>query len=235
MSEVLKFEAAYRKMCDVINSWEENCQNLSILEAGGGSLSNVDFNKPNSITVIDISREQLEKNEYADHKIHGDLHTVAIPQAEYDAVVCYDVIEHLDNPRIVLVKLIGSLKRGGIIILAAPKRDSLSGLITAYTPHWFHVWVHRNLFKNLNAGKPGYPPFRTVFDPLIAPDNLSAMLQGVGAQILLNCSYESSRREHLRHKSPVFGRLFDLTIAVGNLVTGRRLEEGDFFLVAQKV
>ncbi|NJL08576.1 MAG: class I SAM-dependent methyltransferase [Methylacidiphilales bacterium] len=234
MSKVLNFDAAYENLSGVINSWENNYQQLSILEAGGGSLSKINFHKPAHITVIDISKEQLERNDYAEHKICGDLHTVVIPKDEYDAVVCYDVIEHLENPHLVITKLIASLKCGGIMILAAPKRDSLSGAITAYTPHWFHVWVHRYLFKNVNAGNPGCPPFRAVFNPIIAPQNLSSMLQGAGMQILLNCSYESSRREHLRLHSPVFGRLYDSVIAAGNLITGKKLEESDFFIIAKK-
>ena len=48
-----------------------------------------------------------------------------------------------------------SLKQGGLILIGAPNPKSLSGVVTKYSPHWFHVWFYRHVRGDKNAGLPG--------------------------------------------------------------------------------
>jgi hypothetical protein len=61
----------------VLGSLLRGRNKLEVLEAGGGSKSKIAFDRSQevSITTIDISPEQIEKNTYASHKILGDLCT----------------------------------------------------------------------------------------------------------------------------------------------------------------
>src|SRR5690606_5095737 len=149
----------------IVQDWRAGQEFIHILEAGGGSASRVVFEHPRRVTVVDISRSQLERNEAADEKICADLHLAAVDPEAFGAIVCYEVLEHLQDPPRVLSNLAAALRPGGIMVLAAPNRSSLEGLITRMTPHWFHVLVYRLIFKNKAAGTPGFPPFPTVHHP----------------------------------------------------------------------
>lgn len=231
---VMNRETAYRRLTETIEDWENGRQDIKILEAGGGSLSHIEFKAGKHITVVDISPQQLERNTVAEHKVLGDLHHVALGSAEYDVAVCYDVIEHLEDPKTVICKLFEAVRPGGIVILAAPNPSSLSGMITKYTPHWFHVWVLRHLFKSQTAGLPGYPPFRTIHHRDIRPERLQAIAEDCGMEVLFFHTYESPRRADLRKSSPLFGLLFDVVIAVGDVLTGMRLEASDMYIVLRR-
>src|SRR5581483_9550091 len=83
-------------------------------------------------------------------------------QAEaFDAVVCWDVLEHLPHPELALENMTRALRPGGRLLLGLPRVTSPKGLATKFTPHRFHVWFYRHVFHDANAGRPGYGPYRT--------------------------------------------------------------------------
>lgn len=143
-----------------------------VLEAGCGSFTYVTIAGNNHITGIDISQEQLDKNTKLDEKILGDLQTYDFPENSFDAIVCWDVMEHLPSPELALNKFRDSVKDGGLIILAMPNVYSLKGLITKFTPHWFHVLVYKYIFNKKDAGQPGCAPFPTYLKLSIAPRSI---------------------------------------------------------------
>ena len=230
---VRQFAEAFATLEKMISEWEAGRDSISILEAGGGSLSKVKFAAASEVTVVDISVEQLDRNTVAAVKILGDLHSVEI-ESRFDAVVCYDVLEHLRDPGLVARKLCGWLAPGGILLVAAPNRRSLSGLITRATPHWFHVFVYKYLFGSSNAGKPGYAPFPTVHHPDIDPLRLKLI---VGSQDAMTVTaliqYQGTQRAALRQKSPIVGAVYDRVLAALGLLNPE-LSESDFFLTAVK-
>jgi 2-polyprenyl-3-methyl-5-hydroxy-6-metoxy-1,4-benzoquinol methylase len=204
-----------------------------ILEAGGGSLSRIDIPERAEVTVIDLSPEQLERHQTAHHKILGDLHVVEFGSAVFDVAVIWDVVEHLENPGLVLDKLRGAVRPGGIIIIAAPNPTSLQGMITKHTPHWFHVFILRHVFKSQTAGLPGFPPFKTVHHADISPKRLEAWARRHDLEILIYVAYESTRWPTLRKRSPVLGFLWDLSIAVGDIFSSSALEASDYYFVVR--
>src|SRR5438552_3298363 len=115
---------------------------LAIYEAGGGSTSflPLDLLRRADVTVVDIDPEQLRNNDYAQTMILGDIQTHRFAPDSFDLVICYNVIEHLADVEAALEGFCTSLKRGGLIVIGAPNPRSLSGMVTKYSPHWFHVW-----------------------------------------------------------------------------------------------
>jgi 2-polyprenyl-3-methyl-5-hydroxy-6-metoxy-1,4-benzoquinol methylase len=206
----------------------------TILEAGGGSLSHIDIPASAEITVIDISPEQLENHKTAHYKILGDLHAVDFGTSAFDAAVMWNVIEHLENPVLVLDKLRTALRPGGIIVVAAPHPASLQAIVTRWTPHWFHVFVLKHVFRSKTAGLPGFPPFRTVHHADIAPHSLKAWAHQYGLEILIYTEYESTRRAALRKNSPVIALLWDIAISVGNTISRSPLDASDYFFVVKQ-
>lgn len=207
-----------------------------VLEAGGGSLSHVCLPPRAHITVIDLSPEQLVRNHYADVKVQGDLHTHEFAPDSFDVILCWDVIEHLENPRRVFESFVRWVRPGGVIVIAAPNPRSLSGQITKHTPHWFHVWVLRHVFRAPRAGEPGVGPFPTFMDPAMYPEALAGLVRERGLRLVHMRCYASGRLEHLQQQRPLLGRVFTTTLrALRAASRGRwQPEQSDFHLIAQK-
>jgi 2-polyprenyl-3-methyl-5-hydroxy-6-metoxy-1,4-benzoquinol methylase len=205
----------------------------TILEAGGGSASHINLPADAEITVIDISPEQLANHQTARHKILGDLHTVDFGVAHFDAAIIWNVIEHLENPTLVLDKLRAAIRPGGILIIAAPHPASLQSKIAKWTPHSFHVFVLKHVFKSKTAGLPGFPPFPTVHHADIDPHHLQAWANQHNLETLLYLEYESTRRAVLHQRSPAIAHLWNLAIKLGNIVSRSPLEASDYFFVVK--
>jgi hypothetical protein len=69
-------------------------------------------------------------------------------------VICYNVIEHVPDVEAALLNFCESLKPNGMILIGAPNPRSLSGVVTKYSPHWFHVWFYRHVRGDKKAGCP---------------------------------------------------------------------------------
>ncbi len=87
-----------------------NCRraNLSLYEAGGGSISFLpsDVLRRAHVTVVDIDEEQLRNNGYAHKTILGDIQTYRFKPGSFDLVICYNVIEHLPDVEAALTRLL---------------------------------------------------------------------------------------------------------------------------------
>jgi SAM-dependent methyltransferase len=116
--------------------------NLTLLEAGCGSFSHVHLEPFTRRVGIDICKEQLDLNTDLHEKILGDLQTYPLPEAQFDVVVCWYVIEHLPNPEQALRNMFKAVKPGGLLVLTFPHLISFKGLVTKYTPHWFHQFAY---------------------------------------------------------------------------------------------
>lgn len=92
-------------------------------------------------------------------------------------------------------------------ILAAPNLYSLKGLVTKYTPHWFHLFVYKFVYGNPNAGKPGVGPFPTFLKREIAPGELRRFMAQNGLQDEFMQLYESAMVRGLKSKSRVLHAL----------------------------
>ncbi|WP_439574318.1 class I SAM-dependent methyltransferase [Phreatobacter sp.] len=208
---------------------------LKVYEAGGGSTSYLpeDVAARADYTVIDIDADQLKANLYADDLILGDIQTYRFAEPRFDLVVCYNVVEHLPNVAAAFAGFQSAVKPGGLILIGAPHPRSLSGVVTRFTPHWFHVWFCRHVMGWKNAGKPGQPPFPTFFHPLVDPDRLAAHAASLGFEIVHNRVYESPRYPELRLKRPLFAGLLDTFAKVLNVLPGIRgdVRHGDYHLI----
>ena len=159
---------------------------LSIYEAGGGSTSFLPLNvlRRAHVTVVDIDEDQICNNDYAQEAILGDIQTHRFPPASFDLIICYNVIEHVPDVEAALSGFCEALKPNGLILIGAPNPKSLSGVVTKYSPHWFHVWFYRYVRGDKNAGLPGHAPFPTHFHPLVTLSNLEAFARVNGLQVI---------------------------------------------------
>jgi SAM-dependent methyltransferase len=211
---------------------------LAIYEAGGGSTSflPLDVLRRAHVTVVDIDEDQIRNNDYAQETILGDVQTYRFAPGSFDLVICYNVIEHLADVEAALSGFCESLKQGGLILIGAPNPKSLSGVVTKYSPHWFHVWFYRYVRGDKNAGRPGQAPFPTFFHPLVTLSNLEAFASAHNLQVIYRKEYESPRYPEMRARKPVFTALLDAVAVVTNrLLPGKAdVRRGDYHVILRK-
>jgi SAM-dependent methyltransferase len=211
---------------------------LSIYEAGGGSTSFLPLEvlRRAHVTVVDIDEDQIRNNDYAQETILGDIQTYRFPPESFDLVICYNVIEHLPAAEAALLGFCESLKRGGLILIGAPNPMSLSGVVTRYSPHWFHVWFYRYVRGQKTAGQPGQAPFPTYFHPLVTLSNLEDFARTRGLQVIYQKQYESPRYPEMRTRKPVFAALVDTVARIMNFLLPGKVDvrRGDYHVILRK-
>jgi SAM-dependent methyltransferase len=211
---------------------------LKIYEAGGGSTSflPLDVLRRAHVTVVDIDADQIRNNDYAQETILGDVQTWRFPPGSFDLVICYNVIEHLPDVEAALSGFCESLKQNGLILIGAPNPKSLSGVVTKYSPHWFHVWFYRYVRGKKNAGQPGHAPFPTFFHPLVTLSNLDAFAKTHGLQVIYRKEYESPRFPEMRARMPAVAALLDAFAVVLNYLALARVDvrHGDYHVILRR-
>jgi 2-polyprenyl-3-methyl-5-hydroxy-6-metoxy-1,4-benzoquinol methylase len=119
---------------------------MRVLDAGCGRKCRIRPAEAH-ITGIDVDPEAVAANPDLDERLVGSIETEPLPTASFDLVVCWDVLEHLRAPDRALASLAQSVAPGGELLLAFPNAMSFKGLITRATPHWFHRWVYRRVYR----------------------------------------------------------------------------------------
>ncbi len=211
---------------------------LAIYEAGGGSTSFLPLGVLDRahVTVVDIDQDQLRNNAYAQRTILGDIQSYRFEPGSFDLVICYNVIEHLPDVEAALLGFCDSLRDGGLILIGAPNPSSLSGVVTRYSPHWFHVWFYRHVRGDKKAGLPGQAPFPTFFHPLVSPPKLEAFAREHGLHVIYKREYESPRFPEMRERKPVLAALLDAAAFVINRFLPGKADarRGDYHVILRK-
>lgn len=209
-----------------------------IYEAGGGSTSFLPLNvlHRSHVTVVDIDADQIRNNDYAQEAILGDIQTYRFAPNSFDLVICYNVIEHVPDVEAALEGFCEALKPNGMILIGAPNPRSLSGVVTKYSPHWFHVWFYRHIRGDRKAGLPGHAPFPTHFHPLVTLDRLEAFAQKHGLQTIYRRQYESPRYPEMRRRKPALAAVIDAAARVMNFFLPGRTDvrHGDYHVILRK-
>jgi len=207
-----------------------------IYEAGGGSLSYLptELLEKADITAVDIDPDQIKNNRYARTRICGDIQEQKFPPDSFDLVVCYFVLEHLERPHQAMQRFFDALTPGGLMFIAAPNARSFTGLVTKYTPHWFHVWIFRTVFRDKTAGQPGRGPFPTIYHPLVLPERLIEFAKRHGYEVVYFKKFESVQLGKLRQRYPLLGKLLSTFIRALEFVARMPLREGDYHILLGK-
>lgn len=166
-------------LADYISQQAAGGRTIEILEAGCGRQWPLHIEGLQYVlTGIDLDAVALAARKRNDphltHTIHGDINKAELEPHKYDVIYSSYVLEHIvDVPR-VLANFSRWLKPGGIIIVRVPDRDSFHGLVTRITPFWVHVAYYRYIRNRPNAGKPGYSPYPTIYDPAVSRKGIKA-------------------------------------------------------------
>lgn len=182
---------------------------LRVLEAGCGSTSHVRLPPGTTLVGIDISQQQLDRNPRLAERIRGDIQAYDLGTATFDAIICWDVLEHLPHPERALERFVRALRPDGLLVLALPHAFSFKGLVTKLTPHAFHVWFYRRILGQPLAGTEDRAPFPTFMRASIAPRRIVRFAETHGLARELVLLYEGGVQTRVRGKS----RVADLAFA----------------------
>jgi SAM-dependent methyltransferase len=183
-----------------VNAHFQGRSNLKLLEAGCGSASHFDFTGVAKSVGIDISQDQLDKNTVLQEKILGDLQNYPLANNEFDIVVCWDVVEHLPEPNEAFRNMMRTVKQNGILILGFPHILSFKGLVTKFTPYWFHVLFYRVM-------KYRSTPCPTHMRLEILPKRVAKLAQSNGFDILFSDLKEGTVTKKVREKLRIIDRI----------------------------
>lgn len=209
---------------DYIRHKKRDDRPLNILEAGCGNswilnLSGIEY----TLTGLDVNKDALEnrKNQVCDldEIIAGDLRVINLEANKYDVIYNSFVLEHIKGAEIVMDKFYRCLKKGGILILKIPDRDSVFGFITRMTPYRIHYYYKRYLRGDKNAGKPGYGPFPTYYDNIVSRKGLHEFCDKKGLIIRAEYGLNLFMKKH-----GIFNVPISLFVKIISLASFGRLE-----------
>lgn len=137
----------------------------SLLDVGCGNGSFLEIAKKFSRNVcgIDASAYCTKTCREKGLNVHcGELEEVNFPNSSFDVVTIFHVIEHVLNPRSLLVEVRRILKVGGCVVVRTPNVDSKISKATG--PYW--GWMN--------------PPFHLYY---FSPSSLSKILKSTGFSV----------------------------------------------------
>ena len=194
-----------------------------VLEAGCGARAHLDYPADARLVGIDILRSQLLRNGATSRLAQGDVTALPVASASADLVVCWDVLEHLTAPERAIAEIARVLRPGGLAVVALPNILSLKGLVTRFTPWWFHVWVYRRVLGDRTVGTDGSDQFPTALRFMLRPSGLRRLATRHGLSVQALHVYEGPVPQHLRRRH----RAADLALSVAGTVT-RTLSAGRY-------
>ena len=184
----------------IVSGALSECATPRVLEAGCGARSHIAYPAGAHVVGIDILRSQLRRRTAGAVLAQGDVAALPLASASADLVVCWDVLEHLPAPECAIAEIARVLRPGGRAVLALPNILSLKGLVTRFTPWWFHVWVYRRVLGDASVGTEGSDQFPTAFRFVLRPAGLRRLVEASGLHVEDMQLYEGPVPQHLRRR-----------------------------------
>lgn len=220
----------------VVNRLLQGQNPIKILEVGCGDRIYIKTEADAYRVGIDISAKQLERNPLLQEKILGDIQTYYFPEADFDLIVFWWVVEHLPNPELAIQNCQKALKKDGVIVIATANVFSIKGLITKFTPHPFHTWVYRHIFQQKAAGTNDHPPFETFLRFSLAPDRIQRFAKQNNFSIEYFSLYEDVKQKKARENFGLVGIVWQFLKWLTKVLTFGKLEAEltDYVLVLRQ-
>jgi 2-polyprenyl-3-methyl-5-hydroxy-6-metoxy-1,4-benzoquinol methylase len=123
-------------------------QSGSLLDLGCSSGSFLEFLKgePWKLYGIEMSADcaKIAEEKSGAQVFVGDIVKAPFSPESFDVITCFDVLEHLYEPRHVMAKVMEWLKPGGIFYVLAPNIDSAEARV--FRSYWYGLELPRQLF-----------------------------------------------------------------------------------------
>lgn len=119
----------------------------TVLDFGCGSGSLVKYLLSNGYKAFAYDKSEIIKKYLASQSIPFYEKLSEIPNNYFDVVTCFDVIEHVTNPNMLIQNIKRKIKKGGILVLSTPNSRGLSAKILGKKWWVFGPTAHFVLFS----------------------------------------------------------------------------------------
>jgi SAM-dependent methyltransferase len=223
--------AAVEHLSGWIASNDRGTGPTSILDAGCGQRCVLEYGPEAVVTGLDVSPTLLERNTRLNHRIVADLAHAPLEEGQFDLVVCWDVLEHLDDPTSALDNMSRALAPRGLLVLKAPSLNSPKGLLTKFTPYRFHLWAYRRFDVAGDA-----TPFPTPLKRTMSPRALWQWASSNGLSVRWAACWEAQLQVRLRSRLHLAGRPWAIAQRLVRALSLGTLDSQatDFVIVLQK-
>jgi dolichol-phosphate mannosyltransferase len=121
----------FNKYLDILNKIGMKKGKLLDIGAATGFFMNLAQKRGFDVVGVELSDFAAKKGrEKGLNVITGDLISQKFPSEQYDVVTIFDVIEHVPNPKELIIEVKRILKKGGVIVMNTPDAGSF----------WARVW-----------------------------------------------------------------------------------------------
>ena len=200
-----------------------------MLDAGCGARRRIGL-LAEHVVGIDPDAEAIARNPCVDEKIVSSLEDAELPDDAYDIVICWNVLEHIDNPMRVLADFARAVKPGGLIVIALPNVQSFRGVVTKFTPTRLHAFLLRAGFS---AHEPD--PYKTYHRWSLRPRKLVASAGALGLRVIHESVHEGYYERRLRELRPRVGKAWGvLARVIERLTLGYITHRSDVILVLSR-
>jgi SAM-dependent methyltransferase len=125
-----------------------------------------------AVTLVDddqpVTRAAASQDESMAECLLGDLRTVPLPQRSFDIVLCALLLQRIQHTELVLDRLVGALRPGGVLLLRFADRDSAGGFLDRVLPRL----ARRMVWRRRHPGQPG--PYPAVYERLSSAKGLQS-------------------------------------------------------------
>ena len=165
--DLVKLETKPRAISDIIDYVVDACRGKSVLNIG--ALGDVKYYLPNykniwlhekilqvanDSTALDLDEEGCKwAKEHGYDVIHGDCETMELNK-QFDVIVMYEVIEHLNAPVTALSNILKHLKPNGSLIITTPNPTAFPLVVSTFLnrqPNVFYDHVCEFSPENIQA------------------------------------------------------------------------------------
>lgn len=117
---------------------------------GGGFQTNALAQDGHRVTGVDLSEVSLRSAAAADSSgranyQHADAYCLPFKDAHFDTVICFDFLEHVSKPHLVIKEAARVLKPGGSFFYHTFNRNWVSHLVAIKGVEWFVQGTPKNL------------------------------------------------------------------------------------------
>jgi SAM-dependent methyltransferase len=138
---------------------------VPVLRAAGAEIA---------VTLVDddqpVTRAAAGQDESMAECVLGDLRTVPLPQRSFDIVLCVLLLQRIQHAELVLDRLAGALRPGGLLLLRFADRDSAGAFLDRVLPGA----ARRMVWRRRHPGQPG--PYPAVYERLSSAKGLQSYL-----------------------------------------------------------
>jgi len=135
-------KARYNKCVDLLKGHVETTSKILDLGCGDGVLSYLLYRAGFKVTGIDVDELGInlaikQHNKRKTSCIFSCMSSSELPDSSFDAIVCSDVIEHVDDAHQLIGDIQRILKPGGVAIISTPIRITEKVLDPEHVVEWF--------------------------------------------------------------------------------------------------